>query len=223
VPKDDDNFQGLLEDEVEAAPYLDISAELPGVELDEEEREFQTILDEPEPDFRDMATAALHNAGIDSDKTIQAGRAQALAAAHVVQRGAAVIEADEDELAYEITFNVPDEGLLQVPLGEDNDTSIPVIALDKDETHDGIQDVRRYPTRARMSVVGNQPYDTCAPRTTFLQLGEVRAHRSVLEASHLARKTKEERLLATTTLPTEPTIDDATHEVDPEICTTSQE
>ena len=140
MPEDDDDFQGLLEDKVEAAPYLDISAELPGVELDEEEREFQTILDETEPDFRDMATAALHNAGIDGDKTIQAGRAQALAAAHVVQQGAVVIEADEDELVYEITFNVPDEGLLQA-LGEDNDTSIPVIALDKDETHDGIQDV----------------------------------------------------------------------------------
>ena len=68
MPEDDDDFQGLLEDEVEAAPYLDISAELPGVELDEEEREFQTILDETEPDFRDMATAVLHNAGIDGEK-----------------------------------------------------------------------------------------------------------------------------------------------------------
>ena len=70
VPKDDDFFQGMLEDEVDATPYPDISAELPGVELDKEEREFQTILDEPEPDFRDMAAAALHNAGIDSDETI---------------------------------------------------------------------------------------------------------------------------------------------------------
>ena len=69
VPKDDDDFQGLLEDEVEAAPYPDISAELPGVELDKEEREFQTILDKPELDFRDMAAAALHNAGIDGDET----------------------------------------------------------------------------------------------------------------------------------------------------------
>ena len=43
---------------------------------------------------------------------------------------------------YEITFDVPDEGLLQVPLGEDrDDTSIPVIALDNNETHDEIQDV----------------------------------------------------------------------------------
>ena len=53
------------------------------------------------------------------------------------------------------------EGLLQMPLGEDkDDTSIPVIALDDDETHDEIQDVRRYPKQARRSVVGNQPYDT---------------------------------------------------------------
>ena len=224
VPEDDDDFQGLLEDKVEAAPYPDIRAELPGVELDEEEREFQTILDEPEPDFRDIAAAALHSAGIDGDETIRAGRARALAAAHVVQQGAAVIEADENELVYEITFDIPDEGVLQMPLGEDrDDTSIPVIALDDDETHDEIQDVRRYPTRARRSVVGNQPYNTYVPRTTFLQLGEVRAHRSVLEASRLTRMTKEERLLATTTSPMEATIDDATHKIDPKLCTTSQE
>jgi len=135
VPEDDEDFQGLLEDEVEDAPYPDISAELPGVELDEEEREFQTILDEPEPDFRDMAAAALHNAGTDGDTTIRAGRARALAAARAIQRGAAVVEADEDELVYEITFDVPDEGLLQMPLGEDrDDTCIPVVALDNDET-----------------------------------------------------------------------------------------
>ncbi len=98
-----------------------------------------------------------------------------------MQRGAAVIEADENKLVYEITFDIPDKGVLQMPLGEDrDDTSIPVIALDDDETNDKIQDVRRYPTRARRSVVGNQPYDTYAPRTKFLQLGEVRAHRSVL-------------------------------------------
>ena len=111
-----------------------------------------------------------------------------------------------------------------MPLGEDRDnTSIPVIALDNDETHDEIQDVRRYPTRARRSVVGNQPYDTYAPQTTFLQLGEVRAHRSVLEASCLTRMTNEERLLATTTSPMEATIDDAMHKIDPKLCTTSQE
>ena len=44
MPEDADDFQGLLEDKEEAAPYPDISAELPGVELEEEKREFQTIL-----------------------------------------------------------------------------------------------------------------------------------------------------------------------------------
>jgi hypothetical protein len=186
VPKDVDDFQGLLEDEEEAAPYPDIRAELPGVELEEEERRFQTVLDKPEPDFWDMAAAALHNAGIDDNKTIQAGRARALAAAHAVQGGAALVEANENELVYEITSDVPDKGLLQLPLGEDrDDTSIPVIALNDDETHNKIQDVRRYPTQARRSAVGNQPYDTYAPRRTFLQLGAVRAHRSVLETSRL--------------------------------------
>ena len=89
-----------------------------------------------------MAAAALHNVGIDDNKTIQVGRARALAAAHAVRRGAALIEADEDELVYEITFNIPDKGLCQLPLGEDrNDTSTPVIALNDDETHNDIQDV----------------------------------------------------------------------------------
>ena len=49
-----------------------------------------------------------------------------------------------DELVYEITFDIPYKGLLQVPLplGEDkDDTSIPVIALDDNETNGGIQDV----------------------------------------------------------------------------------
>jgi hypothetical protein len=75
-------------------------------------------------------------------------------------------------------FDVQDKGLLQVPLGEDrDDTSIRVIALNDNKSHDEIQDVRHYPTRARRSAVNNQPYDTYTPRTTFLQLGAVQAHR----------------------------------------------
>ena len=39
-------------------------------------------------------------------------------------------------------FDVPDEGVFQLPLREDrDDTSIPVIALEDDETYDKIQDV----------------------------------------------------------------------------------
>jgi hypothetical protein len=40
------------------------------------------------------------------------------------------------------------------------------------------------------------------------------AHRSVLEANKLARMTKEEQLLATTTMTSGPFVDDATHRVD---------
>ena len=49
--EDDPEFQGFLKDDEEAAPYPNISADLPGVELEEEEREFQMVLDKPEPDF----------------------------------------------------------------------------------------------------------------------------------------------------------------------------
>jgi len=141
-------------------------------------------------------------------------------AAHTVQRSAALIEADENELVCEIMSQM--KGFSK--LGEDrDDTSIPVIALNNEKTHDQIQDVRRYPIRAHRSVVGNQPYDTYAPQTTFLQLGVVRAHGSVLEVSHLTQMTKEERLLAMTMSPMEPTIDDAMHKIDPKLCTTSQE
>ena len=55
VPKDDPNFQGLLKDD--KAPFPDISAELPGVPLEEEECDFQVVTDEPKPDFEDLATA----------------------------------------------------------------------------------------------------------------------------------------------------------------------
>jgi hypothetical protein len=128
-------------------------------------------------------------------------------------------------LVYEITFDIPDEGILQISLGWGGQRRHihSGNCSGDDETHDEIQDVRHYPTRARRSVVGNQPYDTYAPRTTFLQLGEVRAHMSVLEASHLTQMNKEERLLATMTLPMEAMIDDATHKIDPKLCTTSQE
>jgi hypothetical protein len=51
VPEDDPEFQGLLENN-SSAPYPDISAEFPGVELEtEEDRDFAPVTDEPEEDF----------------------------------------------------------------------------------------------------------------------------------------------------------------------------
>ena len=50
--------------------YPDISAELPGVLLKEQEQDFQPLTDEPEPDFQDLAGNALYNAGIDTDEAL---------------------------------------------------------------------------------------------------------------------------------------------------------
>ena len=144
-----------------------------------------------------------------------------------------MVEANEDKLVYELTFDLPDAGLgltqgnQTMILGEDRNDSTPItIAEDTDSPSDG----RRSLTRARRSAAGNQPYNAPlnlparepvahrtrarAPHTTFLQLGMARAHRSVLEANKLARMTKEEQLLATTTTTSGPFVDDVTHRVD---------
>jgi hypothetical protein len=60
---------------------------------------------------------------------------------------------------------------------------------------------------------------------TFLQLGEARAHRCVLEANRLDRMSKEEQLLATTTdnvLECD-MINEVDHETDPEMVTNSKD
>jgi hypothetical protein len=81
----------------------------------------------------------------------------------------------------------------------------------------------RYPLRSHRSAVGHQPYDTYAPQTTFLQMGEVRAHRSVLDATQYVGLTREERIHVTTWLDTAPCIDDTEHTVDPELVTDSED
>ena len=70
VPKDDANVQGLLKNEDEAV-FPDISAELPGGELEAEEQDCAPVLDEPETDFRELAEAALQNAGINANDRIR--------------------------------------------------------------------------------------------------------------------------------------------------------
>jgi hypothetical protein len=61
VPEVDPDFQGLMEDE--EAPFPDISAEPPGVPLEEDKYDFQVVTDKPKPDFEELAAAALANAG----------------------------------------------------------------------------------------------------------------------------------------------------------------
>ena len=106
----DPEFQGLLEENEDTAVYPDISAKLPGVPLEEHKQDFQAITDEPGPDFRDLAGDALYNAGIDADAALRRANL-----ANNTPPGPAVTEADEDELVYELTFDLPD-ALLRLPM-----------------------------------------------------------------------------------------------------------
>jgi hypothetical protein len=113
VPEDDPEFQGLLDDEVEAALYPDISAELPGVRLEMTESDFPAITDDPDPDFAALAAIALDNAGIDDAARARAARdAGALLHEDARGGGAALVKADDDKIVYELTFDLPDDGLI---------------------------------------------------------------------------------------------------------------
>ena len=101
--EDKPDFQGLLE---KPAPYPDLSAELPGVLLEDEEADLQVVTDEPKPDFAELAAAALDNAGIDVNNCLQAVQRATLS-----HPGRALIEANDNKIVYEITFDMPDAGL----------------------------------------------------------------------------------------------------------------
>jgi hypothetical protein len=117
VPEDDSELQGLLEEEEDTAPYPDISVEPPGVELELEESDFQLITDDPEPHFRELAAAAFDNAGINPIGRIHAaqGHVAAAAAAAAETAGPRLVEAEEDEIVYEITLNLPDMASSKTP------------------------------------------------------------------------------------------------------------
>ncbi len=137
--------------------------------------------------------------------------------------GPAIVDANEDEIIYELTFDLPDVGLAQsdgpivVPMNNSKVAPAPTVVAEEE---------RHYPTRSCRSAVGRQSCDKfLAPRMTFLQLGEARVHRSVLEANRLARMSKEEQLLATTTdnVLECGMINEVDHEIDPEMVTNSKD
>jgi hypothetical protein len=111
VPEDDSEFQGLFNEE-EMAPYPDVSAEPPKVELESEESNFQLITDDPEPDFCELAAAALDNAGINPTERIQAARDR-VAAVPAKSARPRLVKVNEVEIVYEITFDLPDARLGQ--------------------------------------------------------------------------------------------------------------
>jgi hypothetical protein len=68
-----------------------VVAKLPGVVLEEDIDDDQVVTDEPEPDFAELAAAALKNAGINPQDQLRAAQQVADATS-----GPAVIEADQD-------------------------------------------------------------------------------------------------------------------------------
>jgi hypothetical protein len=131
MPEDDPEFQGLLEEEV---PFPDISAEIPGVPLEEEEEEYEVVTDEPEMVFEELAVAVLDNAGIDAEARVCDARAAmnaAKAAAVAVAarpNGPRLIKAFKDNIVYDIMFDLPDVGLM--PPGDDPKPEKPATAPD---------------------------------------------------------------------------------------------
>jgi hypothetical protein len=174
VPEDDPEFQGLHK---ETAQYPDIPAKLPGVELEREIKDDQVITDEPEPDFAELAVAALENSGIDPQDRLRSAQAAVDA-----PPGPTLIEADADKIVYKITFHLPNAGLVGpgiIPNYDatpgaattthfDNNVQNLVAETVELLINDAHQPAWRYPAQSRRSVIGNKPYDSYSPRTTFL-------------------------------------------------------
>jgi hypothetical protein len=93
VPADNPAFQGLLKEE--EAVYPNITAELPGLPLEEEVIDHRAVTDKDEPDFRVLAARALDNANINPAAHL---RAACMAEAQPVAPGPALIDADEDKI-----------------------------------------------------------------------------------------------------------------------------
>jgi hypothetical protein len=223
ILENDPNFQEVLEEEEEVAIYPDITAELPGVMLEDEMDDTMAVVEGNKPNFQDLAAIALDNVWIDPQEQLRAAQTTAAAPIPLPAGGSAILDAEEDKIIYELTFNLPDAGLAQsdrlvvVPLNNNEVAPAPTVVAEEE---------RRYLTQSHRCAVGRQPYDKyLAPRMTFLQLGEARANRSVLEANWIARMLKEEQLLATTTgnvLECD-MINEVDHERDPEMVTNSKD
>jgi hypothetical protein len=124
VPADDPAFQGLLKGEEVVCP--DITAELPGVPLEEEVVDHRAVTDKDEPNFRVLVARALDNANINPAAHLRAART---AEAQPVAPGPAQIDANEDEIIYKLTFDLPDAGLAP-PIAPDDVAVVPHDAPD---------------------------------------------------------------------------------------------
>ncbi len=119
VPADDPAFQGLLKEE--EAVYPNITAELPGVPLEEEAVDHRAVTDKDEPNFRVLVARALDDANIDPAAYLWAAHA---AEAQPVAPCPALIDANGDEIIYELMFDLPDAGLAP-PIAPDSVAVVP--------------------------------------------------------------------------------------------------
>jgi hypothetical protein len=162
--------------------------------------------------------AALKNAGINPQDQLQA--AQQVEEAVL---GPAVIKANQDKIMYKITFNFPDAGLAganNVPVEDPTDAN--TIDDLANETVDILTNTKA--TNRRFLTQSCRGVDRYSPQTTFLQLGGVQVHRSVLDERKHMGMTKEERLHATTWAGTTmPAVDDTKHIVDKDLVTESED
>ncbi len=228
MPKDDPEFQGLLEEE-EPAAYPDVSADLPGMELEYKYKDFQVVTDEPVPDFAELAATALDNAGIGPNECLHL--ANDATANRRVAGPPAIVEANADKVVYEITFDLPNVVLENNVVPPDpplqGDKEAVDIGVDKAAATDPVvatEEGQRYPTQARRSMVGNQPYNAYAPRMTFLQLRETRVHRSVVEAIQSVGMRKNKQLHASIQLPNRDLdVADIKHMTDTALLTQSED
>ncbi len=124
VPADGPAFQGLLKEEEEV--YPDITAELPGVPLEEEVIDHQAITDKDEPDVRVLAARTIDNANINPAAHL---RATHMAEAQPVAPGPILIDANEDKIIYKLMFDLPDAGLAP-PIAPDGMAVVPHDAPD---------------------------------------------------------------------------------------------
>ncbi len=159
------------------------------MELTSKEDDYPTITEEPEADFQHLAAAALDNAVIDTFAWLRAGRDLADAAAIGIapqNPRAALVEANKDKIMYEITFDLPDAGLEPdieptiPPVQPGNATAINATDYDPSQSCRSVVEHQPEPIAPRVPIAHRTRLQ--APRMSFLQLGEVRMHRSVLEA-----------------------------------------
>jgi hypothetical protein len=123
--------------------HPDIMAELPGVMLDVKMDNTAAVVEDKEPDFRDLAAITLNNAGIDPQEQLQAAWTAAAAPIPLPGGGPAIVDTKEDKIFYELTFELPDAGLAQsdgpVVVSMNNDEVAPAPKVVAEEE-------RHYPT-----------------------------------------------------------------------------